>query len=89
MNNNLILTLAAIISPILTIIIVYFVFIKRLLNQIDKQTEMINCKSSSEYQNFQLQKMKIQDSDDYKNLLYENQKLADRLKEIEDKRFIK
>lgn len=89
MNNELILALMAIISPIIIIIIIYFVFIKRLLNQIDKQTEMINCKSSNEYQNFQLQKMKIQDSDDYKNILYENQKLMDRLKEIEDKRFIK
>lgn len=81
--------LIAMLNPIITVIAVYFVVIKRLLNQIDKQTEMINAKTSGEYQQFQIQKMKLEDNEDYQNLIYENKQLAERLKEYEAKRFIK
>ena len=81
--------LIAMLNPIITVIAVYFVVIKQLLNQIDKQTEMINAKTSGEYQQFQIQKMKLEDNEDYQNLIYENKQLAERLKEYEAKRFIK
>ena len=81
--------LIAMLNPIITVIAVYFVIIKRLLNQIDKQTEMINAKTSGEYQQFQIQKMKLEENEDYQNLIYENKQLAERLKEYEAKRFIK
>jgi len=90
MENNLYL-LVAIANSVITfvVMVLYFCITQKFLNQLDKQTEMINAKSSSEYQQFQIQKMKLEENEDYQNLIYENKQLAERLKEYEAKRFIK
>ncbi|HPN32711.1 MAG TPA: hypothetical protein PKY81_17295 [bacterium] len=65
MLNEIIIISAIIFSQI----IIYFLFVKPLQIQNKNQVEMINAKTSAEYQSYQIQKMKFEESDTYKDLL--------------------
>jgi hypothetical protein len=54
---------------ILSQIIVYFLYVKPLLQQNKTQVEMINARTSAEYQSYQIQKKKIEESNTYKDLM--------------------
>lgn len=64
-----------------------FLIVRPLIKHNREQTEMINAKSSAEYQQYQLEKIHIESSDVYSELKAENEVLKMKLDNIEKTRY--